>query len=423
MTQQIIGAICTKRYRYWLVIGLLVLIFVSLLASSAQAQILSDKDLFERGRQAYERQAWLQAALYLNAYAQRNPDQMRRNANHRQQVMDALDYAIDQINETFADLDSVSAELAQCKPQASNGLAAHVGGLTMSPPQLETITELQPKSYPLVCRGGGSLYFDYNPSSTLSNKPQVWITFVKAAQGVGLQHEHVGLLQPGQCSWLDRPIAGAEPSQIVILNPLLGEHDFGISWREGQVAGISSVLSYVNALQSENKLQIFDVYNDNQGNFIVTKIDPNVYVFPAQPTIAVATRIFDDDPRHNRRDNEPYFCSGFASECDFGGCALNQRLVWGPFCREGDYPYIQPGQYRVQVYGEGNVRLGATDYGSSKQMFSFGEYDTTLPTDFSFCWPGREANGYGFETIILAQEQNAYVERITIEYLGSACVE
>lgn len=124
------------------------------------------------------------------------------------------------------------------------------------------------QSYPIVCRGGGELYFNYTPFSNFSKNPQIWISFQKSAQKAGGNWENIQSLMPGQCSWLDRTVNSNEPDRIIIKDI----RNFSIAWRPGRVAGISSELSYINALQESNRYQSFDVYNDRRGNFIVTRI-------------------------------------------------------------------------------------------------------------------------------------------------------
>ena len=144
--------------------------------------------------------------------------------------------------------------------------------------------------------------------------------------------------------------------------------------------------------------------------------------------VAGGDLLFDQDPRIDRRQgqrnpNAP-LCSGFDSDCNFGddGCTTKQRLVWGPYCREDRYPYIQPGLYRVSLDGEGSVRAGATDYElSGKQHFSLGSQTFTLPGVYTFCWPGWKAGSTGFETIVEAASPGARVDNITLEYLGRNC--
>ncbi len=123
-------------------------------------------------------------------------------------------------------------------------------------------------THPIVCRGGGELFFNYRRSSNLSPSPEVWITFQRGAQKVGSNWENIGALLPGQCSWPDRPFSNAEPNRIIVKDI----EDFSISWNQGQVMGISSELSYMKWLQDANRYQSFDVYNDGQGNLILTGI-------------------------------------------------------------------------------------------------------------------------------------------------------
>lgn len=123
-------------------------------------------------------------------------------------------------------------------------------------------------SYPIVCRGGGSMHFNYTPFSNLSNQPQIWISYQKGAQGVGMGWENIYSLQPGQCSWQDRAVSANEPSRIVLLKV----NNFAIQWQNGKVTGISTSAPHVSVLQDSNRYQSFDVYNDGRGNFIVTRI-------------------------------------------------------------------------------------------------------------------------------------------------------
>jgi len=135
--------------------------------------------------------------------------------------------------------------------------------------------------------------------------------------------------------------------------------------------------------------------------------------------------MFDQDPRIERRQgsrnpNAP-LCSGFDSECDFANCPVNYRLVWGPYCREDTYSYIKPGLYRVTLFGQGAVTAGATDFGSSNQMFSIMSRDLRLPASYTFCWAGRQPNGTGFETVVLSRSSNARVDHLRLEYLSDDC--
>ncbi len=166
-------------------------------------------------------------------------------------------------------------------------------------------------------------------------------------------------------------------------------------------------------------------YQENQGDAQVQVTWDAVPAAGPQPTATPGTAtgriLFDSDPRNNRRGVNATFCSGFETECEFANCPTDYRLLWGPFCREIDYPYIKPGRYRVTLQGDGTVRAGATDYGQTNQLFGFAEEVMTLPGSFSFCWPGRGERGYGFETVAQSVGDEAALTRVTVEYLGEDC--
>jgi hypothetical protein len=116
-------------------------------------------------------------------------------------------------------------------------------------------------------------------------------------------------------------------------------------------------------------------------------------------------------------------CSGFDSDCNFGDdrCRESDRLVYGPFCREDNYEYINTGLYRVTLYGEGDVQAGATDYNITHDYEMMGTQRFTLPGSYTFCWDGLQDGGTGFETIVQPRSAGAYVDHITLEYLGRDC--
>jgi len=135
--------------------------------------------------------------------------------------------------------------------------------------------------------------------------------------------------------------------------------------------------------------------------------------------------LFDQDPRIRRRFGERNptadLCSGFDSDCNFANCALNTRLVWGPFCREDRDTYIEPGLYRVTLYGGGTVEAGATDFNATNNLFAYGRQVLTLPDQYTFCYPGLQPGGTGFETMVRSLTADARVDRITLEFLGGDC--
>ena len=224
-------------------------------------------------------------------------------------------------------------------------------------------------SYLLVCRGGGDLHFTYTPFSNFSSDPQIWITFQRGATGVGSGWDNLSVLNPGQCSWLDRGISGDEPDRIVILHPILGVNEFSIQWMRGQVAGISSSLYYINALQDPNHYQSFRAYNDGQGNFVVTEIDQGTYHLDAPGQISPANgTTFGNFPRDTVLSWAPVQgASSYTVEVD---CKDGCRAGW--WCDEFDRVWLaqtgitgtsfnfsfvgaQPGRWRVwAIYPNGH---------------------------------------------------------------------
>jgi hypothetical protein len=126
------------------------------------------------------------------------------------------------------------------------------------------------RSFPIVCRGGGPLYFTYAPFSTFSTQPQIWVDFVRGPRGVGPKWEFRNTLQAGQCSWQDRAIASNEPNRLLLR---VSVNDFTISWSGNQVKGLAP--PSIARLQRADQYQAFSVYNDGRGNFVVTATLPS----------------------------------------------------------------------------------------------------------------------------------------------------
>ncbi len=192
------------------------------------------------------------------------------------------------------------------------------------------------------------------------------------------------------------------------------------SWRVGSRRTLS--VDYpVSGGEHTIRLDYFEDAGEALVNLRWAKLEGSAPAPTATPGPQSLGTLFNNDPRTNQRGINQTFCSGFESECSFAGCARNYRLIWGPYCREGTYPYIQPGLYRVTLYGMGPVRAGATDYGLSGELFTFGQFEFDLPGSYTFCWQGRAGNGYGFETIVQSTGVYSAIDWMTVEYLGSAC--
>jgi hypothetical protein len=105
-------------------------------------------------------------------------------------------------------------------------------------------TTQTPHSYPLVCRGSTSATIWFKPERRLVLK------FIKgtapAASG----------LSPGECSWLDRGVSAGEPDMLVQQVPEGADEQPAYKW--------------VSELRDADTYWSFDVYNDGQGQLIVT---------------------------------------------------------------------------------------------------------------------------------------------------------
>jgi len=240
------------------------LVFVLVAGQSATAQIYSDDQLFDSGKNYYDHLEHLNAAIYLFAYIQRSPQDMALDANFAEQVRKAYQFSHDRVAQQLERLQS----LAQNQAQGEYGKTT--SGLTYLPPLQKPAHKVSPASYTLVVRGGGNLYFQYTPFSNFSKQPQIWIRFERAPVGVGQNLEKRDQLNPGQAAWLDRPISGNEPNRLIIP---IGRNDFSMSWSHGQVTGIASALPWLNRLQNSNQFQAFRAYNDGKGNLIVVKVE------------------------------------------------------------------------------------------------------------------------------------------------------
>lgn len=229
-------------------------------------QVYTSNRLFDLGYSAYHARNFVDAAVYLYAYIQGSPELRAADPAHLAQVQNAYDFSVNEARQAVIDRNKLRAQLAN---QTHEGLGSTTSGLTVPPPPLDRASVAPSQtSYPLVCRGGGNMHFTYTPFSNLSSKPQIWVTFSRASQGVGTNWEKVDILQPGECSWLDRAVATTEPDTIALLDV----DQFSISWQGGQIAGISSALPHINLLQNAARYQAFDVYNNSRGYFVVTRI-------------------------------------------------------------------------------------------------------------------------------------------------------
>jgi len=242
----------------------------------------TDDELLSDAYAAYVTGDWLQAALLFSAYVDRQPALLQLDSQRRQNVETCLNYARSRLQQGLVaagNLPDVQDNLHTCRDdlrscQTGSGVkTSFIIPSIPTPPvalPLPAGAAAEP-SYPLVCRGGGGLYFTYVSFSRFWPRPQMWIRYDKAPSRVGMSREEIGRLGPGQCAWLDRAVADAEPGEIHLRDPLLDSGHMTLSWTGGRVMGTTSGAPYTS-LQASDRYVTFFVYNDRQGNFVVTDV-------------------------------------------------------------------------------------------------------------------------------------------------------
>lgn len=140
----------TKRIGYLLRLVAMIACWVGVIGTPLYAQTTPDAELYNRGYNAYRNRQWVQAAMNLKAYVERNPDAMRTNATHRNEVLTALRFAEEQASYCLQRLPTVINQLNQCR-QASSGVGSSVSGLTQAPPELRPLETQEPMVNTRMC--------------------------------------------------------------------------------------------------------------------------------------------------------------------------------------------------------------------------------------------------------------------------------
>lgn len=173
-------------------------------ATAAAQRIEDDQLLVEASRSARE-DDWLAVSNYLFAYISREPRGMRDNPAQERALRTALENAELNLQIAFAggggnkSLPSDPVRVDIPRPATSRS-----GDRRQS----------QPRSYPLACRGGGEMFFNYYARE---DRREVQVHFLKAEWSGSKP-----ALAPGTCSWLDRPVNDEEPFWLALDVPSSG---------------------------------------------------------------------------------------------------------------------------------------------------------------------------------------------------------
>lgn len=217
------------------VITTLVAVLALAMSVAAISSPLTPDDLLAGASTASKRSNWIRTAEYLFAYTQSNSPDLR-DSDFRRQIEQALQTA--EWNARSAgtpvagtggksdDLRSGAGGNARPvnipRPKANTRVKAKRGNvktdavLSRDHRKQVSVTKdhrTKPKSYRLVCRGGGGMYADYH---ALGRAPEIRIHFKRARSPVREQRPGYG-----ECAWLDRPVSSREPAML----RMTGDHE------------------------------------------------------------------------------------------------------------------------------------------------------------------------------------------------------
>jgi hypothetical protein len=166
-----------------------------------------DLQLLEFGNQALAQGDFMMGAMYLFAYTQRNPADLQGNPVHAAQVYNAIEAARQAARSYIARVQELERENMDLRKKAG------VGGLRPPPPRPELPQRVDPPppppaGQPLVCRGGGRIGIYLLAEGYGVGTTSLSFEFQRAAA------PGAASLEPGECAWLDRPVAPGEPNRV-----------------------------------------------------------------------------------------------------------------------------------------------------------------------------------------------------------------
>ena len=163
----------------------------------------------------------------------------------------------------------------------------------------------KPQSYPLVCRGGGSLARDGGGLVTGTPPGERNIGFVFTRGTKPAAGEWPSSLDPGECSWVNRGMHADEPDRV-------SQHVEAGSESLKEGGKLAPENRWYEGLQSEARYWTFMVYNNRRGELIATSARPNV---PPDEGIHVypTARLPSDLQVIERPRSYPLLCRGSES--------------------------------------------------------------------------------------------------------------
>lgn len=175
---------------------------------------------------------------------------------------------------------------------------------------------LTQQSYPLVCRGGGSLVTGAAPG-----EQNIGFTFVRGTKPAGATGEG---LAPGECSWADRAMYSNEPDRV-------SQHieEGSESLRVG--GALAGENRWYEELHSADSYWTFMVANNGRGQLIATSARPNEGNTPGPLLTIPLPRTGGGPVRPGRQVENPILAQA----------ELSQIQSIGPSCTNADIASLQ----------------------------------------------------------------------------------
>ncbi|MEM7112300.1 MAG: DNRLRE domain-containing protein [Chloroflexota bacterium] len=233
-------------------------------------------ELYELARNTYNNEDYLEASFYLTALLSRYPSL---------QTIETKNALTDSIENIEAWKDGLETAKRWCHSGCNEEGAEKAFPIVTSTYTSLPLPELPSLSHQnagrMLCRGGGELLFinKLQPPETV-----LWVKFADPALKIGKDYQKAYLLEPGECSLLNRKIKNNEKKRVS-LQPFLG--NYTVAWdasgniqqlganNSASSSGIAPTVSVWEGLEdltSELRYVELAVGVDDNGRFIARNI-------------------------------------------------------------------------------------------------------------------------------------------------------
>jgi hypothetical protein len=185
----------THTGRFLFLVALLLTLVFPVDASSTLAYKNSDEFLFNKALLAEKNNDWLQAAMYLKAYIEREPARLKTYAAHQREVYQHLDYAVRRINQAVGlaeDVRIYQNQLKQCLTTAESRGKFDNPNPPAAPPPLTSLEALTCGGRPGPNQVLLFMHFDYQAPCVMKT-----IGRYDTAEQIGLPNDSISSLRVG----------------------------------------------------------------------------------------------------------------------------------------------------------------------------------------------------------------------------------